>query len=116
MYASILDSSKRESNKIWVDQGSEFYDSLFKKWFKDNGIKMYSTNNEGKSVFAERFVITFQKKRFLSIWQLYQKIFTLIPLTIKMKPIDVKSESYAECNVDYNEKDPKFKLGDHVKI
>ena len=63
MYASILDSSKRESNKIWVDQGSEFYDSLFKKWFKDNGIKMYSTNNEGKSVFAERFVITFQKKK-----------------------------------------------------
>ena len=33
-----------------------------------------------------------------------------------MKPIDVKSDSYAEYNVDSNEKDPKFKVGDHVRI
>ena len=33
-----------------------------------------------------------------------------------MKPIDVKSNSYAEYNVDSNKKDPKFKVGDHVKI
>ena len=33
-----------------------------------------------------------------------------------MKPIDVKSNSYAECNVDFNEKDPKFQVGDHVRI
>ena len=36
--------------------------------------------------------------------------------TIKMKPIDVKSDSYAEYNVDSNEKDPKFKVDDHVRI
>ena len=36
--------------------------------------------------------------------------------TIKMKPIDVKSGSYAECNVDSNAEDPKFKIGDHVRI
>ena len=35
---------------------------------------------------------------------------------IKMKPIDVKSDSYTEYNVDSNEKDPKFKVGDHVRI
>ena len=28
--------------------------------------------------------------------------------TIKMKPIDVTSDSYAECNEDFNKKDPKF--------
>ena len=33
-----------------------------------------------------------------------------------MKLIDVKSDSYAEYNVDSNEKDPKFKAGDHVRI
>ena len=33
-----------------------------------------------------------------------------------MKPIDVKSNSYAEYNVDFNAKDPKFKIGDHVRI
>ena len=51
-------SSKRKPNKIWVDQSSEFYNSLFKKWLKESHIKMYSTNNEGKSVFAERFIRT----------------------------------------------------------
>ena len=36
--------------------------------------------------------------------------------SIKMKPIDVKSKSHAEYNVDCNDKDPKFKIGDHVRI
>ena len=36
--------------------------------------------------------------------------------TIKMKPIDVKPDSYAEYHVDSNEKDGKFKVGDHVRI
>ena len=33
-----------------------------------------------------------------------------------MKPIDVKSDSYAEYNADSNEKDPKFKVSDHVRV
>ena len=36
--------------------------------------------------------------------------------SIKMKPIDTASDSYAEYNEDSNEKDPKFKVGDHVRI
>ena len=36
--------------------------------------------------------------------------------TIKMKPTNVKSDSYAEYNVDSNDKDPKFQVGDHVRI
>ena len=36
--------------------------------------------------------------------------------TIKMKSIDVKSNSYAEYNVDSNDKGPKFKIDDHVRI
>ena len=36
--------------------------------------------------------------------------------TIKMKPNDVKPDSYAEYNVDSNDKDSKFQAGDHVKI
>ena len=55
-FQRILDdsnSSKAKSkgfklNKIWVEKGSEFYNNSFKKWLKDNGIKMYSINNEGK--------------------------------------------------------------------
>ena len=41
----ILNESKRKPNKLWVDQGSEFYNTHFKKWLKDNNIEMYSTHN-----------------------------------------------------------------------
>ena len=33
-----------------------------------------------------------------------------------MKPIDVKLDSYAETNINSNEKDPIFQLDDHVRI
>ena len=36
--------------------------------------------------------------------------------TKKMKPPDVASDSYVEHNKDSNNKDPKFKVGDHVRI
>ena len=61
-FQSILDNSKRKPNKIWVDQGSEFYNNVFKKWLKDNNIEMDSTYNEGKSVVAERFIRTLKNK------------------------------------------------------
>ena len=41
---------------------------------------------------------------------------TAVHKTIKMKPIVVTDVSYAECNKDFNKKDPKFKFGDHVRI
>ena len=37
----ILKVSKRKPNKIWVNKGSEFYNSSFKKWLEDNDIEMY---------------------------------------------------------------------------
>ena len=45
-------SEGRKPNKIWVDQGGEFYNNLFKWFLKINDIKMYSTYNKGKSVVA----------------------------------------------------------------
>ena len=37
-FQKILDKSGRKKNKIWVDKRSEFYNSSFKKWLKDNKI------------------------------------------------------------------------------
>ena len=65
-FKKILSDSNRKPNKIWVDQGSEFYKKSFKDFLKINNIEMYSTFNEGKSVVAERFIRTL-KKVFLSI-------------------------------------------------
>ena len=36
--------------------------------------------------------------------------------TIKMKPIEVKDDSFVEYNEESNKKDPKYKVGDHVRI
>ena len=33
-----------------------------------------------------------------------------------MKPIDVADDSFAECNEESNKRNPKFKVGDHVRI
>ena len=52
----ILDDSKRKPNKSWVDKGSEFYNGSMKLWLQDNNIKIYLTDNEEKSVVAERLI------------------------------------------------------------
>ena len=57
-------SKGRKPNKIWVDQGSEFYNQSFKDFLKINNTEMYSTYNEGKSVVAERFFRTLKNKIF----------------------------------------------------
>ena len=58
----MLKEYSRKPNKIWVDKGGEFYNNSFKKWLQNNDIVMYSTNNEGKSVVAERFIRTIKNK------------------------------------------------------
>ena len=71
----ILNSSKRKSNKIWVDQGSDFYNSSFKKWLKDNDMEMYSTYSEGKSVVAERFIRTLKNKIYKHMTALSKSVY-----------------------------------------
>ena len=89
---------------------------------------MYSTYNEGKSVVAERFIRTLKNKidkhiiavskivYFNVLDDIVDEYNNTYHTTIKMKPIDVKSDSYAKYNVDSNEKDPKLKVGNHVRI
>ena len=106
-FQSILNNSKRKPNKIWVDQGSESYNNHFKKWLKDNGIIMYSTYNEGKLVDAERFIRTLKNKIYKHMTAISKNVYfdalndivdkynNAYHKTIKMKPIDVKDDSFA---------------------
>ena len=57
-------SETKKPKKLWVDNGSEFYNKIFKKWLNDNNIEMYSTFNEGKAVVIERFNRTLKNKMF----------------------------------------------------
>ena len=61
-FQKVLDKSGRKPNKVWVDKESEFYNSSFKKWLKDNDIEVYLLHNEGKSAVAERFIRTLKTK------------------------------------------------------
>ena len=68
-------SEGRKPNKIWVDQGSEFYNNSFKDFLKINNIEMYSTYNEGKSVLAERFIRTLKNKIFKRMTTISKNIY-----------------------------------------
>ena len=61
-FQKILDDLAGKPNKVWVDKGSEFYNSSVKKWLKDNDIEMYSIHNEGKFVVGERYIGTLETK------------------------------------------------------
>ena len=52
-FQKVIDESSRKPNKIWVDNGNQFYNRSMKSFLQNNDIEMYSTHNEGKSVIAE---------------------------------------------------------------
>ena len=122
-----LISKGRKQNKILVDQGSEFYNNSFKDFLKIDNTEMYSYN-EGKSAVAERFMRTLKNKIFKHMKAILKNVYfnmlddiinkydNTVHRTKKMKPINVTSDSYAEYNEDFNQKDLKFKLGNHVRI
>ena len=88
---------------------------------------MYLTHNEGKSV-AERFIRTLKNKMYKYMTLISKNVYidklddivndhnNTYHRTIKMKPIDVKDNTYINIDKEVNDKDPKFKVGDHVRI
>ena len=89
---------------------------------------MYPTHEEGESVIAERFVRTLKHKiykhmtansenvYFNGLNDIVDKYNNTYHKTIKMKPIDVESNYFAEYNEESNEKNPKYKVDGHVSI
>ena len=120
--------SGRKPNKIWVDHGREFYNNKFKSFLKENDIEMYSTFNEGKSVVAERFIKTLKNKiykhmtitgknvYFNDLDDIFGKYNNSIHSLIKIKPKDVKDDSFVKYSEELNKKDSEFKVSDHVRI
>ena len=89
---------------------------------------MYSTHNEGKSVVAERFIRTIKNKIYKYITSISKNVYidklddivneydNAYHRTIKVKPIDVKDNTYISIGKEVNNNDPKFKVGDYVRI
>ena len=89
---------------------------------------MYSTHNKGKSVVAERCIRTLKDKVYKYMTSISKDMYidklddivneynNTYHRTIKMKPIDVKGNTYIDFGKEVNDNDPKFKIGDHVRI
>ena len=89
---------------------------------------MYSTHNEGKSVVPERFIRKLKNKIYKYMTSISKNVYidklddiineynNTYHTTIKMKSIDVKDNTYINSDKEVNDKNPKFKVGDQVRI
>ena len=89
---------------------------------------MYLIHNEGKSVVAERFIRTLKTKIYKYMTSMPKNVHinksdvivdeydNTCHRKIKMKPVDVKDNTYIDFRKEVNDKYPKFKIGDRVRI
>ena len=88
---------------------------------------MYSTHNEGKPIVAERFIRILMNKIYKYMTSISKNVyidklddivnkFNNTYKTIKMKPVDINPSMYIDFNKGNNMEDPKFKVGDNIRI
>ena len=89
---------------------------------------MYSAHNEGKYVVAERFIRIIKNKIYKYMTSISKNVYidkvddlvneynNINHRTTKVKPIDVKDNTYIDFGNEFNDNDPKFKVGGHVRI
>ena len=115
-FKKIISEGQRKPNKIWVDQGGEFYNNTFKDFLKMNNIEMYSTFNKVSPLLLRGLLELQKNKIFKHMTTISKNVYidvlnvivnrynTTVHRTIKMKPIDVMGNSYVEYNEDSKKK------------
>ena len=124
-----LSPKDADQTKYELTKEANFKIILFKRWLKDNDIEMYSIRNEGKSVVAEKFIKALKTKIYKYMTSVSKNVYidklddmvneynNTYHRTIKMRPVDVKDNAYIDSiDLHANDKDPKVKVGDHVRI
>ena len=118
----------RKPNKIWIDKNNEFYKRLMKSWLEKHDIEMYWTHNERKSVVAEIFITTLKNKIYKYMTSISKNVYInklddtvntynkTHHRTIKMKPVDTKSNTYINSSKKFKDKGTKFKVTGIVRI
>ena len=127
-FQKLFKESNRKPNKIWVDKGSEFYNRSVKLWLEKNDIEMYSTHNEFKYTVTERCIRTLKNKIYKYMTLVSKNIYidklddivnkynNTYHSTIKMKPVDVKSNTYIDSGKEINGKNPNYNIDYNVRI
>ena len=94
-FQKILNELHHKPNKTWVDKCSDY--RSMKSFLHNNDIEMYSMHNEGKSVVATRSIRTLQKNVYIDkLADIVNKYTNTYHSTIKMKPVDVKLNTYID--------------------
>ena len=124
----MLNESKRKTNKIWAEKRSEFYKRSIKSWLEKKDIEKYSAHNEGKSVLVEKFVRTLKTEIYKYMTSISKNVYidkiddivnkynNTYHSTIKTKLFDVKPSTYIDSSQEINNKDPKFKIDEIIRI
>ena len=99
-----------------------------KLFLQNNRIETYSTYNQGKSVVSERFLRALKNKIYKYMTSVSKNVYidkleemvnkynNTYHSIMTMKTFDVRSSTYSNSSKDINEKDPKFKLADIVRL
>ena len=99
-----------------------------KSWLEKNTREMNPTHNEGKSGVAKRFIRISKNSIYKYITSISNNLYidklddivneydNAYHGTVKMKPVDVKDNTYIDFVKEVNDKDPKFQYADHVRI
>jgi len=126
---------KSKPDKLWTDQGSEFINKSFKKFFNEHIIELYHVHSEGKACVIERFNRTLgniiqqhltstnsenyinKLQQFLNDYNSkHQSIIKMTPLQASNPTHSnlVSFNTYKKNKVNINK--PKFKVGDRNRI
>ncbi|GBO25915.1 Putative uncharacterized transposon-derived protein F54H12.3 [Araneus ventricosus] len=125
--------SHRKPKFLQTDQGTEFENSIFQKFLKENNVKYFTTYNATKASIVERFNRTLKTKMwkyftsqntytYLNVLQkLVQSYNNTYHSSIKRRPIEVNSENEREVWFTlYGKKSPPstcvLNVGDIVRI
>ena len=123
----IVNESNCKQNKLWTDQGKEFYNKFMQEWLGNNDILTDSTHNEGKSVISERFIKTLKTKIYKKMRgndsksylpyfnKLVDEYNNIYHHSINKKSINTDYSTLTQ-NIDTNSKAPKFTVNDTVRI
>ena len=128
LFKKFLDESKRKINKTCVDKDSGFYNRSMKVFSHNHGIEMYSTHNGRKFIIAEGFIRTLKSKIYKYMTRVSKNVYidklddivnkynNTYDSTTKKKLADVKSSTYINSSKEVDNRDPKFRIGDIVRI
>ena len=123
-----MNKSGRKPNKIWLDLVKDCNNRSIKLWLQNNKVEMYSIHNDGKSIVAKRFIRTLTNKIYKHLTAVSRQMYinkldnvatkynNKYYKAIKKKPTDFKSSTCIDFDIGSNDKDPKFNIGDYLRI